>query len=391
MIPPFTIEQPTRIAFGEGRLEQLANDVKEIAGSRATILLVADQGVVRAGLVERVLGALARRPIEVVLFAELAGEPRAAEVDQAAALARSSKARAVIGLGGGSALDLAKLAAATAPGEAPAEAYALAARALPAQALPSICIPTTAGTGAEVTRTAIFADGAGRKVWAWGEALRPKLALLDPTLSVTLPAFVTAITGLDALVHGIEAATNRRGNAFTDALALHAIRLVADHLPAAVERPDSIVARGGMLCGASLAGLAIDGAGTAIAHALGHALGTISQVPHGRAVALSLRVALPWNAEAAPRRHLAVAEAMGLAPARDENELGPMLGEAYDRLVRALGIPVDLGWDGLGPQDGQRLKEAALGPENRPMLEANARAVTGSVIERLSLDLLSAT
>jgi alcohol dehydrogenase class IV len=390
VIPAFIIEQPTRIAFGEGRLEQLAHDVKGLAGPRARVLLVADQGVARAGLIDRALEALARRPNDVTVHADLAGEPRAAEVDEVAALARGTDALLIVGLGGGSALDLAKLAAAIAPGENPVEAYALAARALPVDPLPVICIPTTAGTGAEVTRTAVFANGAGRKVWAWGDALRPRLALLDPKLSIGLPSGITALTGLDALVHGIEAATNRRGNAFTDAHALHAVRLVVEHLPVVAERPDDLAARGGMLCAACLAGLAIDGAGTAIAHALGHALGSVAGMAHGRAVALSLRAALAWNAEGSPRRHRAVAEVVGLMPDPDDARLGPALAARYDQLLRALGVPVDVGWDGLGPRDAERLREMLLAPENRPMLDANARQVTGAFAERLIGDLLSA-
>ena len=390
VIPAFTIEQPTRIAFGEGRLEQLAHDVKGLVGPRARVLLVADQVLARAGLVDRALEALARRPMEVTVHADLAGEPRAAGVDEAAALARRTGALLIVGLGDGSALDLAKLAAALAPGDSPAEAYALAARALPGDPLPVICIPTTAGTGAEVTRTAVFANRDGRKLWAWGDALRPRLALLDPKLSTGLPSGITALTGLDALVHGIEATTNRRGNAFTDAQALHGVRLVVEHLPVAAERPDDLAARGGMLCAACLAGLAIDGAGTAVAHALGHALGSVAGMPHGRAVALSLRAALAWNAEGSPRRHGAVAEAMGLMPEADDARLGPALAARYDQLLRALGVPLDVGWDGLGPSDAGRLRDVLFAPENRPMLEANARQVTRAVADRLIGDLLSA-
>jgi alcohol dehydrogenase class IV len=390
VIPAFTIEQPTRIAFGEGRLEQLAHDVKGLVGPRARVLLLADQGVARAGLVDHALQALAKRLMEVTVHADLAGEPRAAQVDEVAALARGAETQLVIGLGGGSALDLAKLAAAIAPGESSVEAYALAARALPTDPLPVICIPTTAGTGAEVTRTAVFADAIGRKVWAWGDALRPRFALLDPKLSTSLPRAVTAFTGLDALVHGIEAATNRRGNAFTDAHALHAVRLVVAHLPAAVDRPDDVSARGGMLSAACLAGLAIDGAGTALAHALGHALGSASGMPHGRAVALSLRATLAWNAEGSPKRHRAVAGAMGLVCDADDAWVGPALGARYDQLLRALDVPIDVGWDGLGTRDAGRLREALLRTENRPMLEANARQVTSAVADRLIGDLLSA-
>jgi alcohol dehydrogenase class IV len=113
-------------------------------------------------------------------------------------------------------------------------------------------------------------------------------------------------------------------------------------------------------------------------------------MPHGRAVALSLRAVLAWNAEGSPRRHRAVAEAMGLVPEEDDARLGLALASRYDQLLRALDIPVDVGWDGLGPGDAGRLRDVLFAPENRPMLEANARQVTGAVAERLIGDLLSA-
>jgi alcohol dehydrogenase class IV len=369
----FTLEQGARVAFGEDRIDDVAADVEGLAGTAARVLLVSDAGVAAAGLAGRAQDALHRGGHQVTLFADLAGEPTAAAVDGAAGLAREVGAKVVVALGGGSALDAGKLAAAVARG-APADAYALARRPLPADPLPVIAVPTTAGTGAEVTRTAVFSDRSGRKVWAWGEGLRPRLALLDPMLTVSLPPAITAMSALDALVHAIEAATSRRAHPLADAPALHAIRLVCAHLPVALERPADREARAGLLVGACLAGLAIDGTGTAIAHALGHALGTLAKVPHGRAVALSLRAALAWNVPGAPERHRAVAEAMGLARIDDVGALAVALARRFDALVRAAGLSLSLHADGLGPRDVGSVVEVLLAPENRPMLEANARA-----------------
>jgi alcohol dehydrogenase class IV len=386
----FTLEQTTRIAFGEKCVEGVTADVDSLVGPAARVLLVADAGVAAAGLVARALDALRRGGSEVTVLADLTGEPTAAAIDGAAARAREVGATVVVALGGGSALDAGKLAAAVARGE-PAEAYALAARPLPADPLPVVCVPTTAGTGAEVTRTAVFSDSAGRKVWAWGEALRPRIALLDPTLTVSLPPAITAMTALDALVHAIEAATSRRAHPLADAPALHAIRLICAHLPVALQRPADLEARGGLLIAACLAGLAIDAAGTAIAHALGHALGTLAKVPHGRAVALSLRVALAWNVPAAPERHRAVAAAMGLSRIADERALARALAARFDALVRGAGLAVSLAGDGLGAGDADRLTDALLAAENRPMLEANARAPSPAEARALVADLLAAS
>ena len=297
----------------------------------------------------------------------------------------------VIGVGGGSALDTSKLAAAAAAANVSAQRYELCANPLPAHGLFRICVPTTAGTGSEATRTSVFANASGAKVWAWGVELKPHLALLDPSLSTGLPARLTAATGVDALVHAIEAVTIRRANPLNDATGLQAIRLVVRHLKRAVEAPDDLDARGGMLMAACLAGMAIDGSGTGIAHAIGHALGTVGHVHHGRAVGLSLRVALGWNAEAAPERHAAVAEAMGIArDGRSDRDVAAALAPAYDRFLRSVGLPIALSSDGLGEKDAKRLAEVTMSVENEPMRKSNCREITAADAERFARELLTA-
>ena len=386
MVAPGSVEQSTELACGEHRIADLGADVIARVGPGAPVLLVSDQGLVRAGLVVRAETALVRHGLEVAIFADLDGEPAAGQIDNAAASARQHQARLVVALGGGSALDAGKLAAAIAPADLEAEAYALAVRPLPRVPLPVIAIPTTAGTGSEMTRTAVFTDQAGRKVWAWGEALRPRLALLDPTLTTGLPAALTAISGLDALVHAIEAATGQRATPTSTGHALDAIRLVLAHLETAVRRPDDLRARTGMLRAACLAGRAIDASGTGVAHGLGHALGTLAKVPHGLAVALALRAALVWNAEPAPDRFRQIAQAMGLERT-DDAQLGAALAARYDALLVAVDCTLDLTRYGLGAADAQRLTDATLAPENRPMLENNARPVdadaAGALVRRV--------
>ncbi len=390
-VPAFEQGLSGRIAHGPGRLAALGTDVAALAGPAVPVLLVADPGVARAGLADRATAALTGAGHAVTLFTELQGDPLAAQIDAAAALARRTGARAVVGLGGGSALDVAKLAAGIAPAEAPSEHYALCANPLPEVPLPLVAIPTTAGTGSEVTRTSVFTTAAGDKVWAWGETLRPALALLDPTLTTGLPRSLTIATGLDALVHAIEATTSRRANPLGDAYAREAIRLVMAHLPAAADRPDDLEARAGLLVAACLAGLAIDACGTAVAHALGHALGAVGHVHHGRAVALCLRVALPGNAAAAPDRHAAVARAMGIGHAdTDDAALAAALPAAYDGFLRRVGLAISLAGDGLGPADRDRLARAALRPENAPMREANCRPLDTGAVDALFAALLEA-
>ena len=197
---------PTIIS-GTSCLDRLAEPSRRFG--RRSAVIVADEAVVRFGYAARVAEALGALD-DIRLHEVPAGEPTARSVDAAADAVRAVRSiPVVIGVGGGSALDIAKQAAAVAGGPFGIEHYALGANALPVGP-PVIAIPTTSGTGSEVTRTCVLSDRAGRKVWAWGDELLPRLVLLDPAATVTLPPAITAATGLDALVHAVEAVTGRR-------------------------------------------------------------------------------------------------------------------------------------------------------------------------------------
>lgn len=383
MPAPLDLDPSPALRFGAGALDRLGPTLRDLVGEGAAVLLVADPGI--APLAARTASAIEAAGLEVRRWDGLRSDPRAAEIDAAAEAARAAVAAAVVGLGGGSALDVAKLAAAVAAGERPAEDYALCAQPLPEVPLPCVLLPTTAGTGSEATRTAVFTTAAGSKIWAWGEQLRARAAILDPTLCVGLPRGLTVATGVDALVHAIEAATTRRAHPLSDAPALQAIRLVRAALPVAAERPEDLEARGALLLASWFAGQAIDVAGTGIAHALGHALGALGGVHHGRAVGLALRVALSGNAAAAPEAHARVARAFGLEGGSDA-ELAARLPAAFDGFLRDLGLELALAAEGLTPE---RLAVETLKVENRPMLDANCRAYTEAELQGLSAALLA--
>jgi alcohol dehydrogenase class IV len=243
-------------------------------------------------------------------------------------------------------------------------------------------IPTTAGTGTEVTRTATFTNHAGHKVWAWGEELVPDLVILDPCLTISLPAQITAVTGLDALVHAIEACTCRQRNTISDALGLHAIRLVSEHLVAAIETPHDLNARSGMQIASTLAGSAFAQTGTAGAHSIGHALATIAGIPHGRAVAIAMYALMEWNEAAFPELHATVAEALA-GPG------GPTGGAsaAFRRLVNQTGMSRVLADKAIDPE---KLAELMLSEENLPMAENNARPISKDDALELAKRTLSA-
>ena len=388
-IASFSMAPNTRVAFGAGRSDQLGDDVKAQAGEGAAVLLVADPALGR--IAEAVEATLKKAGCKVGLYTDVRSDPLGSQVDGAAARARSLGAAIVVGVGGGSTLDVAKLAAAIAPVELPADFYELAKNPLPAKGLKKICLPTTAGTGSETTRVSVFTNAKNEKVWAWGDELRADLALLDPKLTVGLPPHLTAATGVDALVHAIEACTIRRANPLNDAIGLHAIRLVVSNLKRAIEAPDDLAARGAMQIAAAAGGMAIDNSGTGVGHAMGHALGAIGHVHHGRAVGLCLRAALDWNAAAGPARHAAVAAAMGVSTdGRNEAAVIADLQPAYDQFLRSVGLAISLGKDGLSVSDAPRLAEATMAPENKAMRDSNIREIKPADALRLAELVLSA-
>jgi alcohol dehydrogenase class IV len=388
----FNFNTPTRIAFGAGRVDKLGADVARLGGDGATVLLVSDPGVADAGLTGQVQGILEGADLTVVSFTDVKSDPLATSADEAAELARSRGASAVVGLGGGSALDTAKLAAALVPAQENAEHFALGANPLPRGGLPRVCIPTTAGTGSEVTRTSVITSADGRKLWVWSEGLRATMALLDPALTVGLPAGLTAATGIDAMVHAIEGCTTRRANPMSDAYCLHAVRLLADGaLMRAITAPDDLEARGSVMLAATLAGVGFDATATGIAHAMGHALGALAGVHHGRAVGLCLSAALAWNAEAAPAAHGAVARALG-APCDglDDDAAAALAAPAFTALLKATGLPVSLADAGLGDDDVDRLADLTMAPENATMRASNCRDVELSDAQDIARRVLSA-
>lgn len=202
--------------------------------------------------------------------------------------------------------------------------------------------------------------------------------MLDPVLTTGLPTHLTAATGVDALVHAIEAATNANANAANNLYAHEAIRLVVKHLRRAVEKPDNVEARGGVQWAATLAGIAIDNCGTAIAHNIGHALASLRPIHHGRVVGLALRATLPWNIENDDGVYAAAAAAMG------EPAHATKLPGAFERIVRDVGIKVSLageGHDGITPA---QLAAQMARPENSAMRRSNRRAVSDTDLLHLA-------
>lgn len=375
----------TRVAYGIGRSGRIAEDVKELGGGGDAVL-VTDPGLVKAGVAGKIVSALQSRGVHVTLFSDVQSDPTSASVDEAAEVIRQSRTGCVIGLGGGSAMDVAKLASLVAGADHPTEHYALMAHPFAPKKIKTIMIPTTSGTGAEVTSTVVFSNREKRKVWGWDRDLAPDLAVLDPVLTAALPPHLTAATGLDALIHALEAVAGKRSNPMVKAAGLQAIRMISESLLEAIRKPDNLEARGRLSVGAMLGGMAIEQGGTGIAHNIGHALGTLARIHHGRAVAIALYHAYEWNLEGNESVHAEIAQAMGAAsPGSGSVERQARAGaEFYRSLVRESGIQLSLAEDGLTAADAGALAAAMASPENAPMRDNNCRYASEADLDRLA-------
>jgi alcohol dehydrogenase class IV len=357
------------VVFGAGRVTGIADDVTALANPRSDVLVVADAGLRPLRLIDRVVEALREGDHNTVVYDAIAGEPKERQVEEALALGRGEWVHAVVALGGGSALDAAKMVALFMREEcSDVTDWRLAAKPLPTGGVPVVCIPTTAGTGSEMTPISVLSADDGTKFWYWGEPLYAQLALLDPELSLGLPPRFTAMTGMDALVHAVEAATNRNAGPESEAAAHRAIRLVAENLVRAVREPGDIGARGAMLQAAALAGVAIDRAGTALAHNIGHALGSLAPVPHGLAVTLAMAATAEWVVEGNREGFARVAEAMGCSADADA------FPGAFRRIAAEAGLVLDTTAAAPGLA-AEALAARMAAPENASMRKSTKRQV----------------
>ena len=300
MMNPFSFNTTPSLRMGAGLAGELGQITRPICGDR--VLLVTDPGMMATGLVQQATDCLRAAGVEVTLFDQVQADPPEEIVLQAAQQARGTTG--VIGFGGGSSLDVAKLAALLAASDQPlAEAYGIGNAQGPR--LPLVLVPTTAGTGSEVTPISIVTTGASEKMGVVSPLLLPDLALLDPELTLGLPAHVTAATGIDAMVHAIEAyaSVNANNNPISRALAVEALGLMGRMLLRAVQKPDDLEARTGMLLGSMLAGQAFANSPVAAVHALAYPIGGHYKVPHGLSNALVLPHVLRFNAQVAPEAY----------------------------------------------------------------------------------------
>jgi alcohol dehydrogenase class IV len=350
---------PSKIALGVDAAKTVGTEAKALGARK--VLIVTDPGVVKAGLVDGIRQSLLAQSIEVGLYDKVEFETPARVIDEGAALARAGGFQLIVGLGGGTTLDTAKGVALLATNKGSVLDY-VGMELAPTKALPKIQIPTTGGSGSEITRVfALTDEGTKTKTIVYSFYNLAEVVILDPALTVSLPPSLTADTGMDALGHAIEAYVSVNGTPFSDLLALEAIRLVSENLLAAYAKGENMAARYTMLLAASLAGLAWASGGLGAAHALSYTLETEHQIGHARAIAVILPYVMEFNKIGNLEKFGRIASVMG------ESTEDLSAGEASDRavaavkkLLHALNISIRLSDYGVSAQHIDRLVEGAM-------------------------------
>lgn len=304
------ILMPGDIRSGPGASDQIGQVLASLGLSRP--LLVVDPAVHALGLDRKLLATLERQAVHYAVVTKVSPDPTIAEAEAAAGAARENRSDCIIGIGGGSAMDIAKAAALLSKLGGEVRDYALP-RIVDETVLPIVCVPTTAGTGSEVTRAAVVTDEVTQeKLLLLGTALLPKAALVDPELSLSCPFRVTADSGLDALSHALEALVNRNASAFSDGIATEALRVIGRSLVRAAETPDDLTARSDMMVGAMLAGIAVSHTSTALIHGMSRPIGAAFHVPHGMANAMLMPMLTSWSGTGNPKKYAMAAQALGV-------------------------------------------------------------------------------
>jgi alcohol dehydrogenase class IV len=375
------IHLPRTIRIGGGVLADLHEALAQAGLSRP--LIVTDGWMASSGVLERVQHLIASAGMPSRAFTGVVPDPTVASVEAACSFLREGQHDCVIGLGGGSAIDSAKVVAVKAVHDLPITALK-APHLQDGPGLPIVAIPTTAGTGSEATRVTIITDAAtDEKMLCMGLAYLPAIAICDFELTLSKPARLTADTGIDSLVHAVEAYVSKRASPFTDSIALSAMRLIWPHLPRACADPGDRAAREALMLGALQGGIAFSNSSVALVHGMSRPIGAHFHVSHGLSNAMLMPVVTAWSAPAALARYATCSRAMGIADEAesDQSAVGRLV-EALHRINADLAVPspqaygIDKArWDELLPLMAQQAL-ASGSPANNPRV-ADAGEIEG--------------
>lgn len=348
-----------RLIIGPGSINQLPEEIGRLNGKR--VVLVTDPGLVQSGIVFKVEEALIKVGLSVHRFDDVEPDPRYETAVYAAERAKEVKGDLVIGIGGGSALDIAKVSSILVTNSEPVNAY-FGIDLVPNRGLPLLLVPTTAGTGSEVTPIAILSDHHEKlKKGIVSPYLIPATAVLDAELTVGLPPSVTAATGMDALIHAVEAYTSKNANRFTDLLAIEAMTMLFRNIRAAFAKGTDIEARAMMLEGSLLAGKAFANAGVTAVHAFAYPIGAEFHIPHGVANSMMLAPVMKFNMVGNLPKFARMARVFDdEKDALSEEQAAKYAVEALKNLASDLNIPSRLSDFGIKEQDIPMLAEGVM-------------------------------
>jgi alcohol dehydrogenase class IV len=322
------IQIPALMKIGAGAFSEVASILTRLKCSRP--LIVTDAFLVSCGLAEKLQGQIVQAGIPCEVFSGTVPDPTTDAVDQGVSAFLAGRHDSLVSLGGGSPIDTAKAIGLLAANGGRPRDYKVP-NPIPKAGPPHIAIPTTAGTGSEVTRFAVISDSESQeKMLIAGSSLMPSAAVVDYELTMTMPRRLTADTGTDSLTHAIEAYVSRKANRFTDTLALSAMKTIWAELPTAFRRPEDRAAREGMMLAATLAGIAFSNASVALVHGMSRPIGLFFHVPHGLSNAMLLPAVTRFSAGSAPERYADCARTMGIA-ARDDSD-----SVAVNKLIEGL-------------------------------------------------------
>lgn len=362
----FSYYIPTQIEFGAGALASLPEHVRTLGAGR--VLVVGDPGVLRAGLVERVEAALDAGGIEHARFTDVESDPDTQSVDAGAELGKARRCDLVVGVGGGSALDTAKAVALMMVNDGNIRDYVGMGR-VPRAGVPVIAIPTTAGTGSEMTIWSVLSDKAEKVKISVGSYLNcARIALLDPELTVSLPPAITAATGMDALTHALESYVNTATQPISEGMSEQAMTLIARSLRRAVHDGGDVAARGDMLLASTIAAMAFNSTRLGVVHAFAMPLGAKFGIPHGLVNAIMLPAVMRFNHLANPRKFARIAEIFG----EDVRDLGveqaaAKAADAVAKLKADIGITAKLGNFGVTEARFDEIVAEAMQSGNVPV------------------------
>jgi len=366
---------PTKIVFGIDSSKDVEIEMSSLGGTKAVV--VTDQGIIQAGLIDHIVKALGSKCVGV--FSDVPQDTGVEVVDAGAAFAKKNGADIVVSVGGGSVIDTAKgVCILLTEGGNLRDFNGVQLLSRPQTA--HLVIPTTAGTGSEVTNVAVIMDKEmGQKRLVVENFNVPRLAILDPKMTVKLPKLLTAGTGMDAMTHAVESLHALPHEPITDALGLHAIRLLYKYLPVCVENGADLLARGQVQIAATMAGWAFGIAGVGNVHALAHSIGAVAHVPHGIANGILLADCMEFNLEACPDAYALVAEAFGIRDKdMDDLDAAKAAIAAMRKFTKKIGHPQRLSEFKVKEDDIVKAAELSLGDGailNNPRLVLEASEV----------------